>query len=95
MATVERAKKRVSHWIVIAIILVLTILYLIPTYWVISSSFKPFKAVTAIPPKVLFKPEITSYIKLFTKRSQVRSGEELEERLSEAKWYETKVLKLG
>jgi len=95
MATVERLKKRVSHWILIAIILVLTIVYLIPTYWVISSSLKPFKAVTAIPPKVLFKPEMTSYIKLFTKRSQVRSEEELEQRLSEAKWYEKKVLKLG
>lgn len=95
MATVERAKKRVSHWIVIAIILVLTIVYLIPTYWVISSSFKPFKAVTAIPPRVLFKPEITSYIKLFTKRSIVRSKEELEERSAKANWYEKKVLKLG
>ena len=95
MATVERAKKRVSHWIVIAIILVLTIVYLIPTYWVISSSFKPFKAVTAIPPRVLFKPEITSYIKLFTKRSIVRSDAELEERSAKANWYEKKVLKLG
>ena len=95
MATVDQAKKKVSHWIIIAIILVLTIVYLIPTYWVISSSFKPFTAVTSIPPKILFKPEITSYIKLFTKRSQVRSKDELEERLSKSKWYETKVLKLG
>jgi multiple sugar transport system permease protein len=95
MPTVEQARKRVSHWIIIGIIIVLTIVYLIPTYWVITSSFKPFKAVTAIPPKVLFKPEITSYIKLFTKRSQVRSEEELAERLSEAQWYERRVLKLG
>ena len=48
MATVEQAKKKVSHWIIIAIVLVLTIVYLIPTYWVISSSFKPFTAALKI-----------------------------------------------
>ena len=50
---------------------------------------------TTIPPKLLFKPEITSYVKLFTKRSLVRSKEERQERLDKAKWYEKKVLNLG
>jgi ABC-type maltose transport system permease subunit len=55
--------------VVIALILLVVVIYLIPIYWVFTSSFKPFTAVTAVPPKVFFKPEITSYIKLFTKRS--------------------------
>jgi len=88
-------RNRVSHWIIIGIVIVLTILYLIPTYWVVSTSFKPFKVVTSIPPKVFFKPEITSYVKLFTKRSLVRSKKELAERKQQAKWYEQKVLEQG
>jgi multiple sugar transport system permease protein len=76
-------------------VLVVMIVYLIPIYWVITTSFKPFKSVTAVPPRVFFKPEITSYIKLFTKRSLVRSKDELEERLQDANYFERSVLKLG
>lgn len=95
MPVVVSKGSRVAHWIIIAIVIFIMIAYLIPIYWVLSTSFKPFKSVTAIPPKVFFKPEITSYIKLFTKRSLVRSKEELEERLEKAKWYEERVLRLG
>ena len=95
MSAVTSKKIKTVHWIVISIVLIITTVYLIPIYWVITTSFKPFKSVTAIPPKVLFKPEITSYVKLFTKRSLVRSKEELQERRKTAKWYESKVLALG
>jgi multiple sugar transport system permease protein len=80
---------------VIALILLVVVIYLIPIYWVLTSSFKPFTAVTAVPPKVFFKPEITSYIKLFTKRSIVRSDEEKQQRLEKAGWAELRVLKYG
>lgn len=95
MPAVKSKRIKTVHWIVISIVLIITIVYLIPIYWVISTSFKPFKSVTAIPPKVFFKPEITSYVKLFTKRSLVRSKDELQERREKAKWYEKKVLGLG
>lgn len=95
MSAVTSKKIITVHWIVISIVLIITTVYLIPIYWVITTSFKPFTSVTAIPPKVLFKPEITSYVKLFTKRSLVRSKEELQERRETAKWYESKVLALG
>ena len=95
MSAVTSKRIKTVHWIVISIVLIITTVYLIPIYWVITTSFKPFKSVTAIPPKVLFKPEITSYVKLFTKRSLVRSKEELQERRKTAKWYESKVLALG
>ncbi len=95
MSAVTSKKIKTVHWIVISIVLIITTVYLIPIYWVITTSFKPFKSVTAIPPKVLFKPEITSYVKLFTKRSLVRSKDELLERRKTAKWYERKVLGLG
>lgn len=95
MSAVTSKKIKTVHWIVISIVLIITTVYLIPIYWVITTSFKPFTSVTAIPPKVLFKPEITSYVKLFTKRSLVRSKDELQERRKTAKWYESKVLALG
>lgn len=95
MPVVTSNRTKVFHWIIIAIIIFVTVVYLIPTYWVLSTSFKPFKAVTAIPPRVFFKPEITSYVKLFTKRSIVRSEEEMAERLKDAKWYEERVLRQG
>ena len=95
MPVVTSKRIKLAHWIIIGVIIILTVVYLIPTYWVLSTSFKPFKAVTAIPPKVLFKPEISSYIRLFTKRSLVRSETELEQRLEKAKWYEKNVLQLG
>ena len=95
MSAVTSKGIKTVHWIVISIVLIITTVYLIPIYWVITTSFKPFKSVTAIPPKVLFKPEITSYVKLFTKRSLVRSKDELLERRKTAKWYERKVLGLG
>ncbi|MCK5093381.1 MAG: carbohydrate ABC transporter permease, partial [Spirochaetes bacterium] len=69
MPAVTSKRIKTVHWIVISIVLIITTVYLIPIYWVITTSFKPFTSVTAIPPKVLFKPEITSYVKLFTKRS--------------------------
>ncbi len=95
MPPVAMKGKRIAHWILIVIVVVVMIVYLIPIYWVITTSFKPFKAVTAVPPKILFKPEITSYIKLFTKRSLVRSEEELIRRKEGARWVEKKVLVLG
>lgn len=95
MSAVTSKGIKTVHWIVISIVLIITTVYLIPIYWVITTSFKPFTSVTAIPPKVLFKPEITSYVKLFTKRSLVRSKDELQERREKAKWHERKVLELG
>jgi multiple sugar transport system permease protein len=95
MPRVAMKGQRLARFIIIAIVLVVMIVYLIPIYWVITTSFKPFKSVTAVPPRIFFKPEVTSYIKLFTKRSLVRSKDELKERLQDANYFERSVLKLG
>jgi len=95
MPAVTSRRNRLTHWIIIGIIVIITIIYLIPIYWVVTTSLKPWKDVTAIPPKVFFKPEISNYIKLFTKRTQVRNKEELEKLRENPKWYEKGVLSLG
>ena len=42
-----------------------------PIYWITSTAFKPRSLATTVPPTVFFKPEVTAFIKLFTKRVQM------------------------
>ena len=45
--------------------------FLSPLYWIGSTAFKPRSLATTVPPTVFFQPEITPFIKLFTKRVQL------------------------
>ena len=58
--------------VAIVAVLVITLIFLAPIYWIASTAFKPRNLSTTIPPTVVFKPEITPFVKLFTKRSQLR-----------------------
>jgi multiple sugar transport system permease protein len=87
--------KGVGHWLAVFFVVVVVIVFLIPIYWVVTTSLKPFTIVTSVPPQVFFKPEVSSYVKLFTKRSLVRSDEELAKRRVNASWFERQVLKYG
>ena len=94
MAAVETAKSRILNKIAVALVLVATIIYLIPLYWIGSTAFKPRAAATTVPPTVFFKPEITGFVKLFTKRVQLRKVVS-EEVYNAAKWYEKLVYNLA
>ncbi len=72
MAAVETARSRVINKIAVALVLLATIVYLIPLYWIGSTAFKPRTAATTVPPTVFFQPEVTGFVKLFTKRVQLR-----------------------
>ena len=74
----------------IAIVLLATVIYLIPIYWIASTAFKPRSLATTVPPTVLFQPEITPFIKLFTKRVQLQ-GEVDPEVYRKAPWYEQRI----
>ena len=54
--------------------LVITLIFLAPIYWITSTAFKPRNLATTIPPTVVFTPEISPFVKLFTKRSQLRDA---------------------
>jgi multiple sugar transport system permease protein len=89
-----RPRKGIGRVVIIAAILIITVIYLIPFLWIISTSIKPFKEITSVPPKVFFRPDLTNYIKLFTTRTQLR--EELSPReIEESTWYERKIYDLG
>lgn len=89
-----RPRKGIGRVVIIAAILLITVIYLIPFLWIISTSIKPFKEITSVPPKVFFRPDLTNYIKLFTTRTQLREERSPRE-IEESTWYERKIYDLG
>ena len=71
MAAVRSPGQKAFNSAAIAAVLIITIVFLAPIYWIASTAFKPRSLATTVPPTVLFSPEITPYIKLFTKRVQM------------------------
>ncbi len=94
MPEVESTKARFFNKIAVVIVLLLTVVYLIPLYWIGSTAFKPRAAATTVPPTVFFKPELTPFIKLFTKRVQLRKVVS-QEKYDAAAWYEKLVYDAG
>jgi multiple sugar transport system permease protein len=71
VAAVKSPSQTILNRAAIALVLVVTIIFLAPIYWIGSTAFKPRAYATTVPPTVFFRPEITSFIKLFTKRVQL------------------------
>ncbi|MCX5496013.1 carbohydrate ABC transporter permease [Kaistia dalseonensis] len=71
MAAVKSSGALVGNRLAITAILVITIVFLAPIYWIASTAFKPRALATTVPPTVFFQPEITPFIKLFVKRVQL------------------------
>jgi len=94
MPEVVSTKARFFNKIAVVIVLLLTVVYLIPLYWIGSTAFKPRSAATTVPPTVFFKPELTPFVKLFTKRVQLRKVVS-QEKYDAAAWYEKLVYDAG
>jgi len=63
-------KKKTSHIIALVVIGIALVFYLIPIYWIIVTSFKPYKDIFAMPPKFVFKPTMDNYVGLMTEQSK-------------------------
>lgn len=72
MAAVTSRAQRISRPVAIIAIIAVTLLFLSPIYWIASTAFKPRSLATSVPPTVVFQPEVTPFVKLFTKRVQLR-----------------------
>lgn len=94
MAAVQTGSERTLNRVAIAAVLVITLIFLAPIYWITSTAFKPRNLATTIPPTVLFEPEISPFVKLFTKRSQLRAPPTPEE-YAAAPWWERMVFDGG
>ncbi len=78
----------------ITLVLVLLVVMMIPLLWIGATAFKARSDATTVPPTVIFKPEITPFIKLFTSRVQQR-GEMDKEAYAKAPWWEQRVMDGG
>ncbi len=87
MAAVQTTGERALNRVAIAAVIVITLIFLAPIYWIVSTSVKARNLSTTVPPTVLFEPEISPYVKLFTKRSQLRQQPTPEE-YAAAPWWE-------
>jgi len=87
MAAVQTTSGRALNKVAIASVLVVTLIFLAPIYWIVATSFKPRNLSTTIPPTIFFQPEISPFVKLFTKRAQLRAQPTPEE-YEAAPWWE-------
>jgi multiple sugar transport system permease protein len=94
MAAVRTSGEVALNRVAIVSVLVITLIFLAPIYWIASTAFKPRNLATTVPPTVLFTPEISPFVKLFTKRSQLRNPPS-EEEFAAAPWWEQLVFEGG
>jgi len=94
MAAVLSSRQTVLNRTAVAVVVALTLVYLVPIYWITSTAFKPRSLATTVPPTVLFEPEVTAFIKLFTKRVQM-IGKVNPEIYDKAPWWEKRIYDLG
>jgi len=73
MAAVLSSRRKLGDRVMVACVLMITFITLIPIYWIATTSVKSFNDSVAIPPKVIFQPELTGLVKVFTKRTQLKS----------------------
>jgi multiple sugar transport system permease protein len=90
MAGVRTPREKWTNRAAIAAVFVALIIMLTPIYWIAATAFKPRNLATTIPPTVVFEPTVAPFVKLFTKRSQLREQPTAEE-YAEAPWWEQMV----
>ncbi len=90
MAAVRSPRQRIFNRLSIALVIAITIIFLSPIYWITTTAFKPRSQATSVPPTVIFEPEVTAFVKLFTKRVQLRQPPS-EEKYNAAPWWEQRI----
>ena len=93
MAGVTSSGQRLGNRLAIAMIVLALVVFLAPIYWIGSTAFKPRNLATTVPPTVLFEPEVSPFVKLFTKRVQLKPNEKVD--YENAPWWERMVFDGG
>ena len=94
MAAVRTSREIALNRLAIVAVLIATLIFLSPIYWIASTAFKPRALATSVPPTVLFTPEVTPFIKLFTKRVQLKEPPTAEV-YDAAPWWEKAIYDSG
>ena len=93
MATVTSSGQRLGNRVAIGMIILALVVFLAPICWIGATAFKPRNLATTVPPTVLFEPEVSPFVKLFTKRVQLKPNEKID--YDNAPWWEKIVLDGG
>ena len=94
MAAVRTTGEVLRHRLSVVSVLLILLVFLTPIFWITATAFKPRNLATTVPPTVFFQPEISPFVKLFTKRSQLRSAP-TDEVYNAAPWWEQMVFDGG
>jgi multiple sugar transport system permease protein len=94
MPAVASRAQRFTRPIAIVAIVAVTLLFLSPILWIASTAFKPRAVATSVPPTVIFTPELTPFVKLFTKRVQLKE-QPTPEVYEAAPWWEKAIFDGG
>ena len=94
MAEVKTKGENFANRAAIVAVFVALIVMLTPIYWIASTAFKQRNLTTTVPPTVFFQPEISPFVKLMVKRSQLRE-QPSEEVYAAAPWWEQMVFDGG
>jgi multiple sugar transport system permease protein len=94
MAALTSRGQRIGRPIAILAIIAAVLVFLSPIYWIGSTAFKPRAVATSVPPTVFFQPEVTPFIKLFTKRVQLKEPVS-QEVYDAAPWWEQAIYNGG
>jgi multiple sugar transport system permease protein len=94
MASVRTTSEIALNRVAIVAVLMALVIMLVPIFWISLTAFKPRNLATTIPPTVFFTPEISPFVKLMTKRSQLRSPVS-KEVYDAAPWWERMVFDGG
>jgi multiple sugar transport system permease protein len=94
MAVVSTRAGRWGNRIAVVAVIVITLIFLSPIYWITTTAFKPLVLSTSVPPTIVFQPQITPFVKLFTKRAQATTAVD-QETYDAAPWWEKLILDGG
>jgi multiple sugar transport system permease protein len=94
MAAVTSRAQQIGKPVAVVAIIATTLLFLFPIYWIASTALKPRAVATSVPPTVIFQPEVTPFVKLFTRRAQLREPVS-PEAYEAAPWWEQAVIDGG
>jgi len=90
MAVVRSGRSAVLNRLAIAVAVIAMLLFLAPIYWITSTAFKPKNIAISVPPTVVFTPEITPFIRLFTKHVQMQKPVDPAD-YAAAPWWEKRI----
>jgi multiple sugar transport system permease protein len=83
-------RARIVRGVRIALAVLVSLVMLIPVYWMATTAFKIRADAISAPPKVFFTPTLEGFVYLFTDRSVLNRLRirRLQERIDELNWYE-------